>query len=280
MTIWQYRNTSAKQYDNTTQKSNLTVQQCHNTTTQQHDNTIQLNNMTIWKNHNTTIQQYDNTTCVIILIWQHDNITIQQHMNMTIQYDRTIWQYDNIQNVHTFICIKTFVIRLENLHKVVRIDNIWSPSDHGMNHICKLVIESETLVVFAQWTQKEFRQMSTTSNYLEDGIWIADNVRALESSISMALTISIMYVALSGLRKISIIWRPLFIRCLFLRMISTLNMFKQTGIPFLLIPNLPPSSPPCLGCEGVILLRSSISWHCIILVYLLQIAFVIFTTAE
>ena len=54
------------------------------------------------------------------------------------------------------------MIRLENLHEVVRIDNIWSASDNGMNNMCKLVIECETLVVFAWWTQKEFRQMSTT----------------------------------------------------------------------------------------------------------------------
>ncbi len=62
------------------------------------------------------------------------------------------------------------MIRLENLHKVVRIDNIQSASDHGMNNICKLVIECETLVVLARWTQKEFCQMSTTCNYLEDRI--------------------------------------------------------------------------------------------------------------
>jgi hypothetical protein len=74
------------------------------------------------------------------------------------------------QYVCTFICIGTFVIRLENIHKVVRIDSIQSASDHGMNHICKLVIESETLVVFAWWTQKEFHQMNTTCNDLEDGI--------------------------------------------------------------------------------------------------------------
>jgi hypothetical protein len=48
----------------------------------------------------------------------------------------------------------------------------------------------------------------------------------------------------------------------------TLNTFKRTGYSFLHIPNLPPSSPPCLGCGIVILLRSSISWHCIILVIL------------
>jgi hypothetical protein len=60
------------------------------------------------------------------------------------------------------------MIRLENLHKVVQIDNIRSASDHGMNNICKLVIECETLVVFAWWTQKEFGQMSTTNNYLEN----------------------------------------------------------------------------------------------------------------
>ncbi len=50
--------------------------------------------------------------------------------------------------------------------------------------------------------------MSTTCNYLEDGIWIADDVRVLESSINMAVTISIMYVASLGLGKFSIIWRP------------------------------------------------------------------------
>jgi hypothetical protein len=62
------------------------------------------------------------------------------------------------------------MIKLEDVHKVVRIDNIWPASDHGMNQICKLVIESETLVAFAWWTPKEFHQMSTTCNYLEDEI--------------------------------------------------------------------------------------------------------------
>jgi hypothetical protein len=135
-------------------------------------------------------------------------------------------------------------------------------------------------VVFAWWTQKEFRQMSTTCNYLEDGIRIADDIRVLESSISMAVTISIMYVASSGPRKISIIWRPLFSHCVSLRMLSTLNTFNRTSIPFLLIPNLPPSSPPRLRCGIVILLQLSTSWHHIILVYLLQIVFVILATAE
>ena len=74
------------------------------------------------------------------------------------------------QYVCTFICNKVFMIRHEYIHKVVRIDNIQSASDHGMNHICKLVIESETLVVFAWWTQTELCQMSTTCNYLKDGI--------------------------------------------------------------------------------------------------------------
>jgi hypothetical protein len=62
------------------------------------------------------------------------------------------------------------MIRHENIHKVVRIGNIRSDSDHGMNHICKLVIVSETPILFAWWTQKEFCQMNTTCNYLEDGI--------------------------------------------------------------------------------------------------------------
>jgi hypothetical protein len=96
----------------------------------------------------------------------------------------------------------------------------------------------------------------------------------------MAVTISIMYVALLGLGKIYIIWRLLFSRCVSLWMLNTLNTFNQTGIPFLLIPNLPPSSPPCLGCGIIILLWSSISWRCIILIYLLRIAFVISATAE
>ncbi len=62
------------------------------------------------------------------------------------------------------------MIRLENLHKVVRIDNIRPTSDHGMNNISKFVIECDTSVVFAWWAQKQFRQMRTTCNYLEDGI--------------------------------------------------------------------------------------------------------------
>ena len=66
-----------------------------------------------------------------------------------------------MQYVRTFICIETFMVRLENLHKVERFDNIRSASDHGMNHICKLVIESEMLGLFAWWTQKESRQMKT-----------------------------------------------------------------------------------------------------------------------
>ncbi len=108
---------------------------------------------------------------------QYDNMTTSQYNSTTISLFNTTEQYDNTpisqymsQYVHTFICIKTFIIRLENLHKVERINNIRSASDHGMNNICKLVIECETLVVFAWWTQKEFRQMSTTCNYLEDGI--------------------------------------------------------------------------------------------------------------
>ncbi len=74
-----------------------------------------------------------------------------------------------------------------------------------------------------------------------------------------------------------LLWSPLFSRCVSLWMLSTLNMSNWTSIPFLLILNLPPSSPPRLGCEIVILLWSSISWwHWIIFVYLLQITFVIF----
>jgi hypothetical protein len=81
---------------------------------------------------------------------------------MTEQYDNTpISQYMS-QYVCTFICIESFMIRLENLHEVVRIDNIRSTSDHGMNDICKLVIQCETSMVFAWWTRKEFRQMTIT----------------------------------------------------------------------------------------------------------------------
>ncbi len=62
------------------------------------------------------------------------------------------------------------MMRHENIHKVVRIDNIQSANDYGMNHICKFVIESEMLVLFAWWTQKEFHQLNTTCHYLDDGI--------------------------------------------------------------------------------------------------------------
>ncbi len=41
----------------------------------------------------------------------------------------------------------------------------------------------------------------------------------------MAVTINIMYDALLGLGKISIIWRPLFSHCVSLQMLSTLNTF-------------------------------------------------------
>ncbi len=73
-------------------------------------------------------------------------------------------------HVQTFIWNNFFMIRHENMHKLVRIDNIWSARDHGMNHFCKLVIESEMLGLFAWWTQKESCQMNTPYNYLEDGI--------------------------------------------------------------------------------------------------------------
>ncbi len=38
----QYLNTTAQQYDNSTQQINMTIQQYHNTTTQQYDNTTEL----------------------------------------------------------------------------------------------------------------------------------------------------------------------------------------------------------------------------------------------
>jgi hypothetical protein len=106
----------------------------------------------------------------------------------------------------------------------------------------------------------------------------------------MAVIVSRMYAALSGLREISIKRRPLFSRCVSLRMFSTLNTFLRTGYWFLLIPNLPLSSLPRWGCGSIILLRSSMAWRRIqfitfiplifILVLLLQNAFDIFSTAE
>jgi hypothetical protein len=45
----------------------MTIQQYLNTTAQQYDNSTQQNNMTIEQNHNTTTKQYDNTTCIVIL---------------------------------------------------------------------------------------------------------------------------------------------------------------------------------------------------------------------
>ncbi len=279
MTMSQYNNTTIWQYNMTEQYDNTKKSQYSNTTIWQYNMRCHINTTT-WQYHNTTTWQYNTSE-------QYDNMTTSQYnsttiwqFNMTEQYDnKPISQYMS-QYVRAFICIETFMIRLENIQKVVRIDNIRSASDHEMNNICKLVIECETLVVFAWWTQKEFRQMSTTCNYLEDGIWIADDISVLESSISMAVTISIMYVASSGLGKNSIIWRPLISCCVSLRMLSSLNRFKRTGIPVLLIPHLPPSSSPCLGCGIIMLLQLFISWHCIIIVYLVRNAFVIFDTAE
>ncbi len=175
MTIRTYHNATIQQYDNTTCIVIL-IQQHDNITIQQHNNTTQQNNMRIRQHLNTTAQQYDNST------WQN-NIKIHQYHNICHNIVITTKQYDNTQisqymsqYVCTFICIESFMIRLENLHEVVRIDNIRSTSDHGMNNICKLVIECKS-VVFAWWIQKEFHQMSTTCNYLSDRIWIADGVR-------------------------------------------------------------------------------------------------------
>ncbi len=177
--------------------------------------TEQYDNMTISQYNSTTIWQCNTTD-------QYDNMTISQYNNTTI------WKYN--MHVCTFICNENFMIRHENINKLVRIDNIQSASDHRMNHFCKLVIESETLVLFVWWTQYEFRQMNTACNYLEDGIWIADDVRVDESSISMAVIISRMYVALLGLGDISIIWRPLCSHCVSLRMLSSLNTFFAYGL--------------------------------------------------
>ncbi len=185
--------------------------------TEQYDNTTisQYNNTTIWQ-HNIT-EQYENT-----IISQHNNTTILQY-NMHCHIN--ISQY-----IRILIWKDIFMIRHENIHELVRIDNIQSASDHGMNHICKLIIESEMLVLFARWTQKEFRQMNTTCYYLEDGIWLADDIRSEESSICMAVIISRMYVASSGLGEISIIWRLLCSCCVSLRMLSTLNTFFVDGL--------------------------------------------------
>ena len=184
------------------------------------------------------------------------------------------------QYIHTFICIKIFMIRLK---KSPRSCKDWQ------HPVC-------------QWSWNESHLQTCNRVWNVGGLCSVDSERilpdeynlqlpgggnlnsrwhqSLESSISMAVTISIMYVALSGLGKISVIWRPLFSHCVSLQMLSSLNTFKYMGIPVLLIPHLPPSSPPCLGCGIVILLQSSISWCHIILVYLLWIIFVIFAAAE
>ncbi len=150
----QYNNATIWQYSMTEQYDNTKISQCNNTTIWQY-NMHHHTNTTTWQYHNTTTWQYNMTE-------QYENTTTSPYnsttiwlFNMTEQYGNTpISQYTS-QYACTFICIKTFMIRLENLHKVVRIDNIWSASDHGMNNICKLVIECETLVFFAWWTKKE-----------------------------------------------------------------------------------------------------------------------------
>jgi hypothetical protein len=94
----------------------------------------------------------------------------------------------------------------------------------------------------------------------------------------MAVTISIKYVASSGLGKISITWGPLFSHCVSLRMLSSLNMFNWMGILFLLIPNL--LVPLTWGVESI---------YIVAIVHLLAsyyprlpppMVFVIFATAE
>ncbi len=163
MTMSQYNNTTIWQYNTTEKDDNTEISQCNNTTIWQYKMRCHINTTT-WQYHNTTTQQYNMTEQYEIMTTSQYNSTTTWQFNTTEQYDNTpILQYMS-QYVRTFICIKTFMIRLENLHKVVRIDNIRSASDHGMNNMCKLVIECETLVVFAWWTQKEFHQMSTTCN--------------------------------------------------------------------------------------------------------------------
>jgi hypothetical protein len=131
------------------------------------------------------VSQYNNTTT-----WQYN---MRCHINMS-------------QYLRTFICNKVFMIRHENIHKLVRIDNIRPTSDYGMNHICKLVIESKMLVLFAWQTQKEFRQMNTTCNYLEDRIWIADDVRVEECSrATVVFSVTFGNMSLSFSNSISII---------------------------------------------------------------------------
>ncbi len=165
MTMSQYNNTTIWQYNRTEQYDNTKISQCNNTTIWQYNMHRHIN-MTTWQYHNTTTQQfktteqYENTTTS-----QYNSITLWQ-FNMAEQYDNTPISQCMSQYVRSFICIKAFMIRIENLHEVVRIDNIWSTSDHGMNNICKLVIDCEMLVVFAWWTQNEFHQMSTTCNFL------------------------------------------------------------------------------------------------------------------
>ncbi len=158
----QYINTKIWQYNTTEQYDNMKISQCNNTTIWQYNMHHHINTTT-WQYHNTTTQQYNMTD-------QYENTTTSQYNSTTMWQFNTTEQYDNTpisqymsQYVRIFICIKTFMIRLENLHEVVRIDNIRSASVHGMNNICKFLIECETSLVFAQWTQNEFCQMSTTT---------------------------------------------------------------------------------------------------------------------
>ncbi len=166
-TMSQYNNTLIWQCIMNEQYDNMKKSQCNNTTIWQYNMCCHINTTT-WQYHNTTTQQYDNTTQQNkMTIWQHLSTTAQQNDNSIRQINMTIWQYhnttskqyDNTTSVVILICHNMYVHSFAS--KLLQLD-------------------------------------LKISMKLYNGIWIAVDVRVLESNISMAVNISIMYVVSLG----------------------------------------------------------------------------------
>jgi hypothetical protein len=104
--------------------------------------------------------------------------------------------------VLTFVLFKIFITPVKSI-QLLKIDNIISTTDHGINHRCKLKKELETFMLFVCWTLQEIRKITTTCNALGDGISIVDEATVAESCMCVVNT----YISSSCiLNKTPIIW--------------------------------------------------------------------------
>jgi hypothetical protein len=82
--------------------------------------------------------------------------------------------------VFTFVLFKKIVTPVKSI-QLVKIDNIISTTDQGINHRCKLKIELEMFMLFIWWTLQEISKITTTCNVLDDDIRIAHEATVVES---------------------------------------------------------------------------------------------------